>query len=140
VICSGCAGAGQDTELHIPDVDLYDVARELARFLRDPQGGDTNFTPLFHELIAFSRSTLVGRGHAFDRVLPSEPAARPPETSVHNDMPAVSAAASSEYVPEFEDDWRCDGCDFGNPKVPWLQAVHESKLWQLTCRPTRLSC
>lgn len=126
--CSFVATLVQDTALSLPDEPiggdcLYAVASEIARFLRDPERGDSNFAPLFFEVLALPRKDLHRRGYAVDVVMPRTPVPfAPPAASAKSSATSVAKAGAGtdlkQPVPILkDDDWLCSKCHYGNDNV-----------------------
>lgn len=136
----------QDAALLLPEESegdcLYDVACELARYLRDPESGDSSLAPLFYELLALSTRDLRRRGHPVDVHMPRAPEPFSPPTlkAVEDPVSVGKAGAGADLTrapsPLFEDDdWLCAKCQYGNDDVRCtssLRCTHGCAGWLMS--------
>jgi hypothetical protein len=111
----------QDAKFELPGVDLYEVAAELARCLRSREAGDSQFAPLFYEILGESQSTLERRGHMIRH---RGPVAVPSSSGGNGHRPM----SGGDHPPSAEDsalgsEWVCP-CGYANDGVRALSLLH----------------
>jgi hypothetical protein len=90
-------------------VSLHKVASALARLVRLSKHGDSNFVPLFYEVLHSKKEVLLERGYAAEELGDT---ARARKGAVKKGEPQGAPA-----LPPVSSDWYCDKCDYGNDEV-----------------------